>query len=300
METKKVFSKLGLALFTMALVTIIMQWFLGEMLFKLAPELTQGPWYTWSLLGLSFYCIGFPIFVLMTRKIPNGPKGEKKEMSFKEIITMFFISMAAVYIFNILGNLINILIGLLKGNPVNNPLLAALDGASIFGTLIFVGILSPIIEEIIFRGIMLDKLRDYGDKTAIWVTALTFALFHGNLSQFFYALVLGLFFAYIATKTNTIKYTVLLHIIINILGSVIMPYLALHENQILVGMAGMAVIVMMVVGIVLYKKTIPTIELVRGQIEIDAGTRARTIYLNIGMILYFIVCLEMFIMAILA
>ena len=300
METKRVFSKIGLALFAMAFVTMIIQGFLGAVLYELAPEFTQGPWYTWSLLGLSFYCIGFPIFVLMTRKIPNGPKGEKKAMSFKEIITMFFISMAAVYIFNILGNLINILIGLLKGNPVNNPLLAALDGASIFGTLIFVGILSPIIEEIIFRGIMLDKLRDYGDKTAIWVTALTFALFHGNLSQFFYALVLGLFFAYIATKTNTIKYTVLLHIIINILGSVIMPYLAAHDNQILVGMAGMAVIVMMVVGIVLYKKTIPSIELVRGQIEIDAGTRASTIYVNIGMILYFIVCLEMFIMAILA
>ena len=300
MEPKKVFSRIGLALFAMAMTVMVVQVSLVAVISRLWPSFTEGPWFIWVLMGISFYCIGFPVFALMTKGIPDGPKGDRKEISFKDFIVIFFICMAAVYIFNILGGVVNLLIGFIKGEPIMNPLVGALDGANMLGTFIFVGILSPIIEEVVFRGIMIDKLRGYGDKIAIWMSAFTFALFHGNLSQFFYALVLGLFFGYIATKTNTIKYTVKLHIIINIIGSVIMPYLALSENQLLVAAAGFAIIIMVVIGLVLYKQNIGKVKLDTGEIGLNPVIRKRTMYLNLGMILYYIVCLEMFISVIIS
>ncbi|HHX61890.1 MAG TPA: CPBP family intramembrane metalloprotease [Epulopiscium sp.] len=323
METKKVFRRIGLALFTMLVGVMLVQKILEKVLTEVWPNFMEGAWGIWILIGVPFYAVGIPIFFLMTKKISSGPKGEKKKMSFKEIVVMFIISMAAVYIFNILGNVINTIIGLIKGSPVKNPLLGLLDGANFFATLLFVGILSPIAEEIVFRGIMLDKLRIYGDKIAICFTALAFGLFHGNLSQFFYAFALGLLFGYIATKTNRIKYTVIFHMGINIIGGVMMPLVlkllpldkmsdpngldqfapSAQETLMILGV-GLSMMVMVIgiiiAGIILYLKNIKKVELEPGQIEIDPTTKKRTIYFNIGMILFYGACLVMFVLAILA
>ena len=64
-------------------------------------------------------------------------------------------------------------------------------------------ILSPIIEEILFRKILIDKIKLYGDKVAILVSAVTFGVYHGNLSQVFYATALGAIFAYVTLKTKS-------------------------------------------------------------------------------------------------
>lgn len=146
---------------------------------------------------------------------------------------------------------------------------------------------------------MLDKLRDYGDQTAIWVTALMFGLFHGNLSQFFYAFVLGLFFGYVAIKTNRIRYSIVLHIMVNMLGAVIMPGLVLSENPLLTSIGGFAVIILFIGGLILYIKNIKQVTLEPGDIKIDPTTRFKTIYGNVGMLLYYAICLVMFVSVIL-
>ena len=74
---------------------------------------------------------------------------------------MYFISYSLMYIFNFLTNIFIILISIFKGSEVVNPLQNIIEGSSLILTLIFVGILSPIIEEMMFRGIMLNKLRRY-------------------------------------------------------------------------------------------------------------------------------------------
>lgn len=299
METKRVFTKIGLALFTMILSVIVVQTIMVGSIKKLIPTFEQSPWYNWILVGVGFYCIGFPIFALMVKGIPSVSSKERKSLSFGRMISLFFICMVVTYMFNIVGMLINTIIGLVKGSDVINPLEAVVNASTIIPTFIFVGILSPIVEEVLFRGILLDKLRVYGDKMAIWITALTFALFHGNLSQFFYAFALGLIFAYIAVKTNTIKYTVILHIIINILGSVIMPTLALSNNNVLAGVAGIIVIIIFIVGITLLITNSKKAKL--GWRELDnCEVEKRVIYGNIGMIGYYIVCLYLFISTILA
>lgn len=299
MDTKKVFGRIGLTLFVMTFVVIITQSFIAGFINGFSPDFEKSIWYNWLLIGISLYCVGFPIFLIMMRKIPNSTKGEIKKLPFSRMLVIFFICMVTTYFFNIVGQQINTLIALLKGADVINPLETIVNASSIIPTLIFAGILSPIIEEIMFRGILLDKLRMYGDKLAIWVTALTFALFHGNLSQFFYAFALGLIFAYIAVKTNTIRYTVILHVIINIVGSVVMPALALSENTGLVALAGFIIIIIFAAGITLFIMNFKKVKhdwKQMGSYEIDK----KVIYGNIGMIGFYIVCLYLFIITIIA
>lgn len=299
-EAKKVFRRIGFALFAMLIAVMIVQTIIMIALEVFLPGIEESPWYIAFLLGIPLYCVGFPIFFLIMRKIPKGPKGEVEKMSLKELILIFIISMGGSYIFNIVGSGINMIISFIRDSDIINPVESMLDGTSLIPIIIFVVILSPIIEEIIFRGIILDKLRGYGDRTAIWFTALTFALFHGNLSQFFYAFVLGLIFGYVALKTNTIKYAIILHIGVNMFGSLIMPALALSENIILAALAGIIVIFFIVAGVILFATNYKKIDLEPKENRVEFKSRKKLIYGNLGMIFYYLACLGLFVSVIMA
>ena len=54
---------------------------------------------------------------------------------------------------------------------------------------------------------------------AVLASGLFFGLFHGNLNQFSYAFLLGLFLGFIYVKTGKLGYTIGLHMAINFIGS---------------------------------------------------------------------------------
>jgi membrane protease YdiL (CAAX protease family) len=78
-------------------------------------------------------------------------------------------------------------------------------------------IIGPIAEEILCRYLLVGKLRAYGEKTAVIMGGLFFGLFHGNLEQFFYSALVGMLWSYIYLKTGKLKYTIFLHMTMNLL-----------------------------------------------------------------------------------
>ena len=86
------------------------------------------------------------------------------------------------------------------------------DNLSMF---LYAGILAPIAEEILFRGLILRSMRPYGRNFAIFVSALTFGLFHGNLIQTPFAFQVGLVLGYVAAEYS-IGWSMLLHMINNL------------------------------------------------------------------------------------
>ena len=66
-------------------------------------------------------------------------------------------------------------------------------------------------EEFAFRGILMGSLRKYGDTTAILISSVLFGAMHGNTTQIIFAFVLGLIFAYVDCKTNSIIPSILIH-----------------------------------------------------------------------------------------
>ena len=255
------------------------------------PSLLQQPWINYVAIAISFYLIGFPIFYVMVKKLPDGEKRESKSLSVGKIILLFFMSYAILYVVNFLTTLLMMLIASIKGGEIINPIANVVGASNWIWSLIFVGILSPIVEEMLFRGIMLNKIRMYGDKVAIVTTAVLFGLFHANFSQFFYAVGLGVIFAYVTLKTGTIKYSIILHIAINIVGSVIMPAIVGDGSNIaLIGVAGFILIAITIIGIVLLIINRKNIHLSEGEIKLEKGRVTKTIYLNVGMILYIALC----------
>ncbi|WP_196001016.1 type II CAAX endopeptidase family protein [Clostridium sp. 1001271B_151109_B4] len=290
-DDKKVFAKIGLATFVCMIVVNVIQVIYYSVINLINPSLLQQPWINYVAIAISFYLIGFPIFYVMVKKLPDGEKRESKSLSVGKIILLFFMSYAILYVVNFLTTLLMMLIASIKGGEIINPIANVVGASNWIWSLIFVGILSPIVEEMLFRGIMLNKIRMYGDKVAIVTTAVLFGLFHANFSQFFYAVGLGVIFAYVTLKTGTIKYSIILHIAINIVGSVIMPAIVGDGSNIaLIGVAGFILIAITIIGIVLLIINRKNIHLSEGEIKLEKGRVTKTIYLNVGMILYIALC----------
>lgn len=77
---------------------------------------------------------------------------------------------------------------------------------------------APICEEIVYRGIILKSAYSYGKETAIFVSALLFALAHGSVTLFAMPFVYGIICGAIAVKTDSIIPGMLIHCICNTLS----------------------------------------------------------------------------------
>ena len=89
---------------------------------------------------------------------------------------------------------------------------------------LYVCFLGPIAEEVLFRGLVLRSLEPYGKKFAIFMSALLFGLFHGNVMQVPFAFVVGLVMGYVAVEYN-IYWAIVLHIINNFVIADLLPRL---------------------------------------------------------------------------
>jgi len=83
-------------------------------------------------------------------------------------------------------------------------------------TFLIVGITGPILEEVLFRGIILEGfLNRYKPGKAIFWSAFLFGLFHMNPWQFIPAFLIGLLLGYIYMKTRSLLPVIFIHLINN-------------------------------------------------------------------------------------
>ena len=88
-----------------------------------------------------------------------------------------------------------------------------------FWSALYVAILAPVTEELIFRVLTLKILqRAFPFTVANVIQAFYFAVIHGNLVQGLYAFVIGLLLGKIAEKYGTLKGSVLCHFSVNVSG----------------------------------------------------------------------------------
>ena len=126
-----------------------------------------------------------------------------------------FIGMASAMVANVVANMVtqNFSIFGLQNTiefdySSNSPIINVLN-------IISVAIVPAFAEEFAFRGIVMGSLRKYGDSLAIIASAVMFGAMHGNISQIPFAFVLGLIFAFIDCKTNSIIPSIIIHFLNN-------------------------------------------------------------------------------------
>lgn len=247
--------------------------------------------------GLSSFCnyiLPFPIFYWLMKEL-DEVKIEKTNISVKTFIIYTGITLTLMWIGNIIGLMITTILSGIIQSDIANPVEQLINSTDILFNLIIISIIAPIFEEIFFRKFLIDRTIKYGAKVSIILSAVLFAFFHGNLNQFFYAFFMGGFFAYVYIRTGKIIYTITLHIIVNIMGSVISLIIAnsimtfqssfnLIDGLIIIGyiIVYLSCLAIGVYGISKYNEARFNGE----KTEIPLKNPFKTVYLNYGMILF--------------
>ena len=117
---------------------------------------------------------------------------------------------------------------------------------------------AAIIEELCFRGFVMQNLRKFGDWFAIVVSAFVFGMMHCNLIQAPFALIAGIALGYLSVKTNSLWTGIVIHALNNFL-SLAVSYLMNYIDETAAGLIYSGIMsVLTVVGLicfaVFYKK----------------------------------------------
>ena len=86
------------------------------------------------------------------------------------------------------------------------------DAFPLLKTLLYVAVFVPIIEELLFRGFVLDlALESYGSWPSIFISAVIFGIVHLNPIGVLNAFLLGLIYGYVRIRTNSLFPSIFLH-----------------------------------------------------------------------------------------
>ena len=290
---KKFFSKIGFNYLIYAICTItiplIIFYIIGN------TELTNNYNFKLIISSICNYILPFPILLFLMKKL-DCENIEKESLSIKTFLLYFCISYSLMIIGNLIGLAITALIGNAIQSDVVNPIQNLINSTDMILNLIIISIIAPIFEEIIFRKLLIDRTIKYGARISIILSATLFGLMHGNLNQFFYAFLLGGFFAYVYIKTGKIIYTILMHIILNLIGSVLSLFVVESVNAITQGtytafdagiILGFVLFIIIATliglyGLIKYRKT----NLAKIKAKIELANPLRTAFINPGMLCY--------------
>lgn len=90
-------------------------------------------------------------------------------------------------------------------------------GQSLLILVVVTGLLTPAAEELIFRGLIQKRLRDYlGPRWAIGLSALIFGLYHGYVSQAVFGVLMGIAIGAVLEKTGRLRLALVIHMASNL------------------------------------------------------------------------------------
>ena len=167
--------------------------------------------------------IAMPLcWLIFLRRIPKNETlaGDVPDRTPLRVRTLLFY-LPCVYALAYAGGLTGQLIGLLKGEGLNNVLVNTVMGVDPWVTILCAAIIGPVAEELFFRKALIDRLSQFHPTDAILLSALLFGMIHGNVTQFLYAFPIGVLLGIIYWRTKNIRFTILLHIGMNVIGGVL-------------------------------------------------------------------------------
>lgn len=322
-ELKKTAAKIGWKYAVFSVVVICLQYLYAILI----PErFVYESWASFLQIIIPMHILGFGLLLLLTSKMPKV-KLEKKKLGFGKFIICVFIGAGICAAGMVVGLIFHFALTLPFGVNANDSsaLSNLMMSSDAFWRILTVGICAPVVEELIFRKLIIDRMAKYGEFVAIIMSGLMFGIFHGNFQQAFFATGLGMFWAFIYLKTGKIWYTIAMHMTINLATSVVTVYLAQwamkyleysqdpnfaidlmngEANAIMASVSSMVLLawecvlgLFALVGIILFFVNLKKFKLNPSPYGFTKGQMFKKGVFNWGMILFWIACAFLFVMS---
>ncbi|MBQ8718365.1 MAG: CPBP family intramembrane metalloprotease [Clostridia bacterium] len=215
---RRAFSRIGISVVVMIGVWLSLNLLISIFALAANPDLITSPTFAMFSSTLPLICIAIPVAYAIVKNMPSVKPEVQPPIGAAKLVIVLFACMGIMIAGNLISNLAMSFFSAITGLEPANSLDVVLD-APIWVVTLCAVILSPIFEEILCRGFLLRRLLPYGEIPAIMISSIIFACIHGNLFQFVYAFGIGVVFSILYLRTGRFGYCVILHIIINALGS---------------------------------------------------------------------------------
>ena len=181
----------------------------------------------WSIFSryYALVCIGMALLVLLIYVLFYTLRGKRfeREISLSKMpaapaAAIFVGGAAAQVVISVTISLLSIFFPSLEtaGTETNQYYELTFGGGSLALEVLYIAVITPILEEVVFRGLIYTRLRRAMPIAAAQIlSALIFGAAHMNLMQFVYATITGLFMAYVFEKYQSIWASILFHIAFN-------------------------------------------------------------------------------------
>lgn len=191
---------LAIILFNAAAM-VILAIFAGKIKLSMIPALLVSQ-------GIVLVPVLLSLIVTRTRLKGFIPCKKIKFTSVLMIIAVTYLSMPLISVTNLISMLF-------VENEANN-LMAGFEGISPFLLVLIVGILGPMNEEFIFRGVLYHGYRQSGRIIgAVILSSVLFGMMHLNFNQMAYAIVVGIIGVLLIECTGSIFASMIFHATIN-------------------------------------------------------------------------------------
>lgn len=137
-------------------------------------------------------------------------KGREK---YKNLFLVFAVALFSSVAWN---NILS-LSGLVERSASYKQVAEAFFGGRLFWEIVGSGIAAPILEELLYRGILYKRLKNwYSRSVGMILSALIFAAMHMNLVQFLYAFVMGMILVLCMEKVQHLYGAIFGHMVANL------------------------------------------------------------------------------------
>lgn len=171
------------------------------------------------LLSLLTLIIFIPLFEIYYKKVRKDFCKEK--IKFRQLLNVCFLSFLVSFLLNIFFLIINrcVIAHMISGFKIEDSISITL--------IVSTGIVGPIIEEILFRGIIYNELKyAFTLKSSKIISSIIFAILHPSLFQKIYAFIIGYLIVTIYENKKNLILPIVFHITCNTISLIFMPLFA--------------------------------------------------------------------------
>lgn len=152
-------------------------------------------------------------------KLDFKPLFTRNGFTGRELLRDTTVSLGLQTLAGLLAALVGFILGLFNLESATADITAKNNSAwSLIFMYFYACLLGPLLEELLYRGIILQGMKKYNERFAIILSALIFGLMHQNYQQFILAFMIGLVFAAVDLKAGSLIPSIVMHIIVNTSG----------------------------------------------------------------------------------
>jgi membrane protease YdiL (CAAX protease family) len=151
---------IGLAYVAYLVVSALSQTGTAMITSWLIPWIGQDAWMVLCIIFM--YPLALFLYWLILQTVPKARQNWTYPMGVGRFLGWFVICMGGVYFGNLIGQFLMAVVSAITGQPMANQVEEMIMDMSLWAVILSAVILAPIMEELIFRKLVLDRLAGYG------------------------------------------------------------------------------------------------------------------------------------------